>query len=112
MHYLLICYLCSYNILYVSALKVPKEADFLFVYATTIGHKAFRIPKTGSPFIQTLVKVLSRVGEDKCHLEEALLSVKYKVAEETHKLDNKEVKMMPSVVSQMRGKIEFDLIQA
>ena len=76
------------------------------MYATPEGYKALRYPKKGSPFIQTLVKVLLQTGEHD-HLEEALLSVKHEVAKET--FTAKQVKMMPSVVSQMRGKIKFDL---
>ena len=95
-------------LLYISAFKVPKEADFLFAYATPEGYIALRNPKKGSPFIQTLVEVLLQTRQHNYHLEEALLSVKYQVAKEIHTCDRKQVKMMPSVVSQMRGKIEFD----
>ena len=79
------------------------------MYATPKGYTALRDPKTGSPFIQTLVNVLLHIGDHKYHLEEALLSVKNKVAEKIFKIRGTQVKMMPSVVSQMRGKIEFDL---
>ena len=79
------------------------------MYATPEGYTALRNPKKGSPFIQILVKVLLQTGQHNHHLEEALLSVKHKVAEELFILHGKKVKMMPSVVSQMRGKIEFDL---
>ena len=43
------------------------------------------------------------------HLEDALLVVKYKVAEENIKSakDHKLYKQMPSVVSQMRDKVWF-----
>ena len=78
------------------------------MYAAPEGYKAMRNRKTGSPFIQTLVEVLLQIGQHN-HLEEALLSVKHKVAQETFNLSDRQVKMMPSVVSQMRGKIEFDL---
>ena len=79
------------------------------MYATPEGYKALRDPKKGSPFIQTLVKVLLQTRQHNHHLEEALLSVKHKVAKEDFSMHGKQVKMMPSVVSQMRGKIEFDL---
>ena len=97
---------CSYDI---SAL--PKEADFLFAYATPKGYLAYRDPDDGSPFIQTLVDVLLNTRQYRYHLEEALLSVKYLVADKVvvDGADGKKVKMIPSVVSQMRGKIEFDL---
>ena len=65
--------------------------------------------KKGTPFIQTLVDVLLQTKQHNYHLEEALLSVKYQVAKKNPVYDHKQVKMMPSVVSQMRGKIEFDL---
>ena len=79
------------------------------MYATPMGYTALRDPKTGSPFIQTLVNVLLHIGDHNSHLEEALLSVKHIIAEKTFNIRGKQVKMMPSVVSQMRGKIEFNL---
>ena len=91
---------------------LPKEADFLFAYATPKGYLAMRDPENGSPFIQTLVDVLLNTRQHNYHLEEALLSVKYLVAEKEAYYQGKKVKMMPSVVSQMRGKIEFDLTAA
>ena len=59
---------------------MPKEADFLYDYATPKGYKALRHPTKGSPFIQKLVEVLLETRQHKCHLEEALLSVKHKIA--------------------------------
>ena len=91
---------------------MPKEADFLYVYATPKGYKALRHSRKGSPFIQKLVEVLLETQQHKCHLEEALLSVKHKIAKDNIPFEGKTVKMMPSVVSQMRGKIEFDLSSA
>ena len=96
---------------------LPEEADFLFFYATPKGYKALRDTTDGSPFIQTLVEGLKKISQHHWHLEEALLSVKYKLAQkegwieekkENSQVVEKKVKMMPSVVSQMRGKIEFD----
>ena len=62
------------------------------------------------------MEVLLETPQHNCHLEEALLSVKHKVAKDNieynRKSVNKTVKMMPSVVSQMRGKIEFDFSEA
>ena len=68
-----------------------------------------RHPTKGSYFMQTLVEVLLKTPQHNYHLEEALLSVKHKVAKTAIEYKDKPVKMMPSVVSQMRGKIEFDL---
>ena len=95
-------------VMYISAVKVPREADFLFVYATPEGYKAMRHPESGSPFIQTLVDVLLKIRQCHYHLEEALLSVKFKVANKDVESRGEELRLMPSVVSQMRGKIEFD----
>ena len=91
------------------AFKIPTEADFLFVYATPQGYMAARHPTKGSPFIQTLVEVLLKTKQYNHHLEEALLSVKHEVACKDAQRKGTSVKMMPSVVSQMRGKIQFDL---
>lgn len=78
----------------------------MFAYATPRGYMALRRPDEGSPFIQKFVQVL-QTRRYNHNLEEALLSVKYKVAKLTFTHEGKLVKMMPSVVSQMRGKIEF-----
>ena len=80
----------------------------MFVYATPKGYVALRDTATGSPFIQVLVDVLLKTRQHHYHLEEALLSVKYQVANQDVFYEEKLLKMMPSVVSQMRGKIEFD----
>ena len=91
------------------AFRVPQEADFLFVYAAPTGYVALRNPKSGSPFIQTLANVLLQTGEHNHHLEESLFAVKHEVAGQSFTVDYKQVKVIPSVVSQMRGKIKFDL---
>ena len=71
-----------------------------------------RDPASGSPFIQILVNVLLNTRQHNHHLEEALLSVKHQVANKDGWYGAKKMKMIPSVVSQMRGKIEFDLTAA
>ena len=99
---------CSHCIL---AFKIPQGADFLFVYAAPPDCKALRNKIDGSPFIQELVEVLSQTRKHNYHLEESLLAVKHKVAKRDFSLKGEKgiVKVIPSVVSQMRGKIEFDL---
>ena len=62
-------------------------------------------PNSGSPFIKHLVTVLEENLENQ-HLENALLKVKEKVAEELILGDdNHFYKQMPSVVSQMRYEV-------
>ena len=79
----------------------------MFVYAIPKGYLGLRDRITGSPFIETLVDVLLNMRQQYRHLEEALFIVKNEIAGKDFKYKGKLVKLIPSVVSQMRGKIEF-----
>ena len=77
----------------------------MFIHSSTDDYASFMNPNSGSPFIKHLVTVL---GEqlDTQHLENALLKVKEKVAEELILCDDSLLyKQMPSVVSQMRYEV-------
>ena len=84
---------------------VSIEADFLFVYSTAAHYVAY-LHKDGSPFIQSLVEVLDERLNDE-HLEDALLTVKGKVASQNISSNDKIYKQMPSVLSQMRDRVWF-----
>ena len=84
---------------------VSFEEDFLFVYSTT-AHYVAGLHEDGSPFIQSLVKVLDGKLNDE-HLEDALLLVKDKVASKSVTYDGKVYKQIPTVISQMRDKVWF-----
>ena len=85
----------------------PNAADFLYVYASPENHEAIRDEKEGTPFIQTLVEVMKKTPSH-YHLEEVLFFVKNKMSKEYYDVvGDMHVKQMPSVVSQMRGRIFF-----
>ena len=106
------CHLCAfYTLLDIT----PKEADFLYVYATTKSYGASRHPIAGSLFVQTLIEVMEQTLG--CyHLEEILLFLKSEMAEKRMEVrvkddNNKDkvaaVKQIVSVVSQLRGRLYF-----
>ena len=94
---------------------IPKEADFLYVYATTKSYGASRHPTAGSLFIQTLIEVMEQTLG--CyHLEEILLFVKSEMGRKRMKVSVKDdknkdkvvfSKQIVSVVSQLRGRVFF-----
>ena len=89
----------------------PKEADFLYVFATPEDHVSTRSEKQGSLFIQTLVEVMWQTV-DRYHLEEILLFVKNEMGKKTLFVEDETKKVIPvkqvvSVVSQLRGRVLF-----
>ena len=107
--YVVVCYINTIcNLLpssYTCSGIVSDEADFLFAYSTPDHYVAYRY-EDGTPFIKSFVGVLNeRLNNE--HLEDTLLVVKEKVADEVMKCKGKLYKQMPSVVSQMRDKVWF-----
>ena len=94
--------------LHIGSSTCPIEADFLFAFATPNNYECYLTEQNGSPFIQQLVqtiyKKLSHHDSVK-HLEDILLSVRGKVAEKLVKMDDKNYRQMPSIVSQMRDRV-------
>ena len=85
----------------------PKEADFLYVYATPETYGAGRSETAGTFFIQTLVEVMGETLGS-YHLEEILFFVKNAMGEKSLKYeDGTYGKQIVSVVSQMRGRVFF-----
>ena len=89
---------------YTGAISVGDE-DVLLVYSTAAHYDA-NLHKDGSPFIQSLVEVLNERLNDE-HLEDALLSVKDKVASKETANNGKTYKQMTLVISRMSGRIWF-----
>ena len=98
--------------LHIGSITCPIEADFLFAFATPNNYECYLTKKNGSPFIQHLVKT---IHEKLCrrgsimHLEDILLSVKRKIAEELIKVGDENYRQMASIVSQMRDKLWLKL---
>ncbi|XP_067051379.1 caspase-9-like isoform X2 [Acropora muricata] len=59
--------------------RLPKESDFLLAYSSVPGYVSFRMPDSGSFFIQTLVDVFEK-KHHKDHLEDMLIEVRRKVS--------------------------------
>ncbi|KAK3610465.1 hypothetical protein CHS0354_016654 [Potamilus streckersoni] len=85
---------------------IPNEADFLLGYSTVSGYISYRLPRTGSLYIEKVVDMLNRY-----HEETDLLSILTKVNDEVSKMDilyeGVRVKQMPQKYSTLRRKLFF-----
>lgn len=60
------------------------HADFLIAYSTITGYVSFRVPESGTWYIQELCKVIDDHGDNR-HMQELLTKVNRKVAKKTTK---------------------------
>ncbi|XP_063443213.1 caspase-3-like [Mytilus trossulus] len=93
--------------------NIPKasfEADLLVSFATTKGNVAYRIPDSGSPYIQKLTEILEDKG-DKISLLDLLTEVSAKLKEKVQSLG--EIYEQVSVFeSTLQKKLQFDKVVA
>lgn len=92
-------------------LLLPCEADFLFAYSTVDGYRSWRNTKSGSWFIDALVKVF-REHAHKMDVERMLCRVNKIVGErepDTSDPNLNRKTQMPCIVSQLRQDLFLDL---